>query len=228
MTATLQGDGYKGYDKLAKRLKLRQAGCLVHLRRKLLAASRAHDLRADPALALIKLIYRIERLATMEGLDFAGRLRLRQERSLVAMDALDAWAERVAPDVEPGSSLGKAWTYLKNQRESLRHWLTDGRIRPDNNVAERRLRRPVIGKKLWLFHRDDFGLERAAALASIFQTAQRHGADELRYFTWLLEETARRDGSPEAAEALLPDAWLAREEQRAEQVGAGEEMVGAV
>jgi transposase len=225
MTATLQGDGYGGYDKLAKRLKLRQAGCLVHLRRKLLVASRARDLRADAALALIALIYRVEKLATLEGLDVQGRLRLRRERSLVVMDALDAWAEQVAPGVEPGSPLGQAWTYLRNQREALREWLTDGQIRPDNNAAERRLRRPVIGKKLWLFHRGDFALGRTAGLASIFQTAQLHGADELRYFTWLLTETARRTWSPEAAVVLLPDAWLAREKQRAEQVGGGEGML---
>ena len=56
-----------------------------------------------------------------------------------------------------------------------------------------------------------------ALSGSLAATARLHGADERRYLAWLLRELARREWSPEAAARLLPEAWLAAQEKKAEE-----------
>lgn len=218
----LQGDGYKGFQKMAYEQGIKLAGCMAHLRRKLTKAMEAYDPRATEALALIAALYRVEQLARLQKLDVEGLVALRRARSVPLMDALGAWAVKVAPSVEPGSPLGKAWTYLNNQWKYLRTYLDDGHVSIDNNAAERGLRRITIGRKLWLFFRGDVTVERAATLASVLTTARLHGAEELAYLEWLLRELARREWSASAAVALLPDTWLAAQEQQREQGSAVE------
>jgi hypothetical protein len=62
----------------------------------------------------------------------------------------------------------------------------------------------------------DATFERAAPIASRLATARLHGADERRYLEWLLRELARREWSPTAAAQLLPEAWLAAQQKKAE------------
>jgi transposase len=139
------------------------------------------------------------------------------------MAALERWARTGAPTIETGSPMGEAWTYLNNQWDYLQTYLSDGRVSIDNNAAERALRRITIGRKLWLFFRGDVTVERAARLASLLATARLHGANELEYLRWLLQELARREWSVVAAAGLLPDAWMAANNKKAEQ---GSAVVG--
>ena len=217
LCGTLQGDGYKAFKRMARKLGIRLAGCMAHLRRKLRRALLAKDPRAQEPLALVQGLYRIEKLARLQGLDADAIRALRQERAVPLMDALERWARTVAPTVERQSPLGKAWTYLDNQWDYLRTYLDDGHVSIDNNAAERCLRRITIGRKLWLFFRGDVTVERAARLASLLMTARLHGANERHYLAWLLREVARREWSVEAAARLLPDAWLATQQKQAEQ-----------
>ena len=217
ITGTLQGDGYKAFDRMARERGIRLAGCMAHLRRKLRKAFLAHDPRAAEALALVQGLYRVEELARLRKLDAAEIATLRQSRSAPLMSALVAWAHTVAPSVELGSPLGQAWTYMNNQQAFLRTYLTDGRVSIDNNAAERGLRRITIGRKLWLFFGGDVTVERAAVLASVLTTARMHGAEELAYLSWLLRQVAHREWSAAHAVALLPDVWLARQKQKTEK-----------
>ena len=222
ITGTLQGDGYRGFPKYAKRHDLTLAGCMAHFRRKLKVAVKERDPRATLALALVQGLYRVEELARLQGLDADGRLALRQERSVPIMTALIAWAKDVQPTIVTGSPLGKAWTYLSNQSKPLQAYLSDGTISIDNNAAERGLRRHTIGRKLWLFFRGQAKLEHVARLMSIATTARLHGVDELAYLTWVLEQLARREWSPVAAKKLLPAAWLAMKEHQTKEVDTDE------
>ena len=58
-----------------------------------------------------------------------------------------------------------AFGYVIRQRDALRRFLDDGRLRLENNAAERALRTIVVGRKAWLF----FGSgDHAQAAANIF------------------------------------------------------------
>lgn len=217
LVGTLQGDGYPAFKRMAKGLGVKLAGCMAHLRRKLRRAMLARDPRATEALALVQGLYRVEKLARLQGLDEQGILALRRARAVPLMAGLERWARTVAPTIETGSPMGEAWTYLNNQWDYLQTYLSDGRVSIDNNAAERALRRITIGRKLWLFFRGDVTVERAARLASLLATARLHGANELEYLRWLLQELARREWSVVAAARLLPDAWMAAKNKKAEQ-----------
>ena len=216
LTGTVQGDGYAGYPKFAKRQDLSLAGCWGHARRKFFKAVKAKDPRAGPAMALIQGLYRVEKLAKLRHLGPDDIAALRQERSAPLVRQLRKWAEDVASSIVSGSELGKAWTYLQTQWPRLLIFLTDGSVSLTNDAAERGLRRITIGRKLWLFFQNDKNAEWAAVLASLMATARLHGANELDYITWLLRELARREWSHEAARCLLPDVWLAAQKQSEE------------
>lgn len=217
LTGTIQGDGYAGYPKFAERQGTNLAGCWGHLRRKLLKAVQTKDPRAGPAMALVQGLYRVEKLATLSNLLPDQVVLLRQERSAPLVRALERWAVDVAPSIEGESPLGAAWTYLENQWEPLQVFLTDGHVSLTNDAAERGLRRITIGRQLWLFFQNDENASRAADIASLVATARLHGANELDYLEWLLHELARREWSPEAARCLLPDAWLATQQEQAQE-----------
>ncbi len=218
ITGVLQGDGYKGFPKYARQHGVQLAGCMDHLRRKLRSAMLTKDPRAIEAMALVQGMYRVEELARLRRLDADGRLALRQERSLPMMRALIEWARAVQPTIVTGSPLGEAWTYLSNQLEPLQLFLSNGVVSIGNSAAERGLRRITIGRKLWLFFRGQAKLEHVARLMSVVSTARLQSVDELAYLTWVLEQLARREWSDKAAEALLPDAWLAALEQKTEEL----------
>ena len=221
ITGVMQGDGYKGFEAYATRHDVTLAGCMAHLRRKFQRALQAHDPRAELPMALIQGLYRVEELARLRDLDAEGRLALRRERSEPLFLALVKWATEIEQErIEVGSPLGKAWTYLSNQLLPLQAFLTDGHVSIDNNAAERGLRRITIGRKLWLFFRGQAKLEHVSRLMSLAYTARLHGVDELAYIQWVLKELARREWSSDAAVALLPDAWMARQEQETEEVDA--------
>lgn len=221
ITGVLQGDGYRGFPKYARSHGLKLAGCMAHLRRKLRKAVVAKDPRAGEAMALVQGLYRVEKLADLREVDAAGRLALRQERSVPLMAALLAWGRAVEPTVVKGSPLGQAWSYLRNQQGPLQVYLSDGSVSIDNSAAERGLRRITIGRKLWLFFRGQAKLEHVCRLMSVVTTARLQGVEELAYLSWVLEQLARREWSPTAARRLLPDAWLALQQQ-SEEVSAGQ------
>ncbi len=219
ISGVLQGDGYGGFPGYAAEHDVTLAGCMSHLRRKMQAAVKAKDPRASLPMGLINGMYSVEKLARLRRLSPDERLALRQERSVPMMAKLLDWADDVAPTIVKGSPLGKAWTYLDNQQEMLQVFLHHGAVSIDNNAAERALRRHTVGRKLWLFFRDQDKLEHVARLMAILTTARLHGVEEKAYLTWLLEQLARREWSDKAADALLPDAWMAMNEKQAEDLG---------
>jgi len=88
------------------------------------------------------------------------------------MAELLRWSEEVAPTIVKGSPLGKAWSYLDKQQGPLQVFPHNGMVSIDNNAAERGLRRHTIGRKLWLFFRNQDTLQHVARLMSIPTTAR--------------------------------------------------------
>ena len=71
---------------------------------------------------------------------------------------------------------------------------TDGRLEPDNNIAENTLRVPVLGRKNYLFAGSDSGGERAANIYSLTVTAKLNGLNPETYLRDIL--TAIAEGHP--------------------------------
>jgi hypothetical protein len=95
--------------------------------------------------------------------------------------------------------------YMLKRFDRFSAFLDDGRICLTNNAAERALRGFALGRKAWLFAGSDRGAERAAAMATLIQTAKLNDVDPQ---AWLADVLARIASLPQGQLAdLLPWNW---------------------
>jgi transposase len=139
----LQVDGYSRYARLNSPTRtgptIRLAHCWARTRRKLVELTRGDPSRfAEEGLALIRELYRIE--AEIRGRDAAGRLAVRQERSVPVMAAFETWLTEHRARAGSKSPLGQALAYIAKDWDGLRLFLADGRIALGSNAVEREMR----------------------------------------------------------------------------------------
>ena len=99
--------------------------------------------------------------------------------------------------------MGKAISYTLGQWERLTVYLRDGRLRPDNNLAENAIRPFVLGRKNWLFAATPDGAHASAALYSIIETAKANGLEPYWYLRYLFERLPAAKSTKEHKK-LLP------------------------
>jgi transposase len=71
----------------------------------------------------------------------------------------------------------------RKHRESLFTFLRREDVPADNNASERALRKPVVHRKVSGGFRSLWGAEAYATVATVLQTAQKHGHDALETLT---------------------------------------------
>lgn len=208
--AVLQGDAYRGYDRIASpergdRVGRLLAGCGMHARRPFVQALESGDAAAEPFVRSFQRIYKIEEEAKTRGLTAPQRLELRRERSLPIMKEMRARALELK-DMPLLKPMSQGVTYFDNQWDRLVvPFETDGRLDIDNGLAERRLRRIAAGRKAWLFAGSQNGAERLADVLSIVSSADAAGVDCGMYLPSVI---ANIDSWPnKQLDQLLPDAW---------------------
>jgi transposase len=215
-TAILQGDAYRGYERIASaergdKIGRLLAGCCMHARRPFVQALEVGDAAARPFIEGFQKIYRFEEEAKMRHLLAGERLEFRQEKSLPIMQALRDRAQDLSsmPLLKP---VRQGVTYLVNQWDKLVvPFDQDGRLEIDNGLAERRLRRVASGRKAWLFAGSRGGAERFASMLSIVSSADAAGVDAGQYLPSIIEHI---DAWPQRhLDQLLPIHWRAALEQ---------------
>jgi transposase len=157
-----------------------EVGCWAHLRRKFYEAAIAKDKIAREALFRIQRIFELER--SFSDVPPATRKELRRRKSAPEVDAFLDWAIREYELVKSRRGLLRtAFGYAVRQREALRRFLDDGRLRIDNNASERALRRIAVGRKAWLFVGSDDHAEATANLFSLIASCRLHRLDPEAY-----------------------------------------------
>lgn len=190
----VQSDGFSGYNALDEIDGITLCGCWAHARRKFVdvvkadkASKKSGQMRvADIALGHIKQLYAIEKEA--KGLTVEERFQLRQEKAKPVLDNLGLWLRETYPKTPPKGELGKAIYYSLQQWQRLNVYLEDGRLRPDNNLAENAIRPFVIGRKNWLFSGSPEGAHASATLYSLVETAKLNKLEPYKYMRYLLEK----------------------------------------
>ncbi len=158
----LQADAYSGYDHLFKAKGdgvsvPTEVGCWAHARRKFFESQETDPARATVAMAMIRLLYDVERdakecaeeqreqrlgerPASDEPLDPAqrdalhwqllvdARHALRQEKSVSKLDAIKNWLGEEQLRVLPKSPIGQAIGYALSNWTALRRYTEDGRL----------------------------------------------------------------------------------------------------
>lgn len=216
-SAVLQGDAYRGYERIADpnlgdAVGKLLAGCCMHARRPFVQALEARDPAAIFFVERFQQLYAIEAEARSGALRAPQRLQLRQERSLPILGelrerALDLSALPLSKPMNAGV------TYLLGQWEKLLVPFTqDGRLEIDNGCAERRLRPVASGRKAWLFAGSASGANRFADTLSLVSTADAAGVNPGSYIADVLP---RIDTWPNARiHELLPHLWALADDRQ--------------
>ena len=130
-----------------------------------------------------------------------------------AADGLFANAERELAELPDGAREAKPLRSLVNHREGLCVFLDKPQVPMDNNIAERALRRPVIGRLLSFGSDSENGALLTARMYSIIGTLKMNGIDVLRWLEEWLETCAANGGRPpEDLSPWLP--WSMSEERK--------------
>jgi transposase len=166
-----------------------EVGCWAHARRKFVEAQLTDEKRALTAIGFIRELYAIDKAC----LHLIGDARTAERRARAGpvVEAFRGWLDAEALEVVPKSPLAVAIGYARNQWGPLTRFLDDGRLRLDNNPAERQLRRVAVGRRNWLFAGSEAGAERACVLYSILASCRLHGVDPFAYLTDVLVRVHR-------------------------------------
>ena len=198
-------DRYSGYKKLARLLggRVTLSFCWAHMRRDFIRCAAGNvDLTGwcREWLGRIATVYRLHkaRLASHDpGL----------ERQTPAFDAAhDALAEalggmfaaaehqlaRLSPEAREGGPLRS----LLNHRQGLSVFLDRPRVPLDNNLAERLLRGPAIGRRLSFGSDSESGARFTALMYSVTATLRLNGLDVPRWLAGWLAACAHGGGRP--------------------------------
>jgi transposase len=209
-TAVIQGDAYRGYERIASpnrgdAIGKLLAGCCMHARRPFVQALESEVPGASFFVDGFQQIYRIEARAKEQKLTADARLALRKEESLPIMESLLDRAKKLS-DLPLLKPMKAGATYLVNQWEKLIvPFSQDGRLEIDNGAAERRLRRVASGRKAWLFAGSHNGAKRFADVLSLVSTTDAAGADAGSYLPSVIGAV---DSWPNnKIDELLPHRW---------------------
>ncbi len=205
----LQADAYGGYDGIFHSQNVTEVACWTHTRRYWWNAKSTDPRRAHHALAVIARLYQIEERA--QAASSADRCALRQEFARPIQEEFRAWLDEEQRHVLPKSPIGEAFRYTLNQWAALQVYLRDGDLAIDNNVAERAMKIPALGRKNWMFVASAAGGRRAAILLSLVASAK---ANQVEPWAWLRDVFRQMPGTPSSdLDHLLPDRWLAAHPQ---------------
>ena len=209
-TGYLVRDEWQGWAKLTDPT---QVGCNAHARRPF-ARMQEDDPLAATMVALYGELFAVERQANATGLTddalFALRLKLRTEHSAGIMVRIKDHAERVARERPPSHELHVGANYVINHWDKLTKFLTDGRLPPDNNLAENALRIVALIRKNSLFFGSDDAGHRYADLLTVLHSCRLQDLDPISYLMEIVPKLIlNRNGRIIDLTNLTPKAWVA-------------------
>jgi len=172
------------FDVLYRGGEIIEVACWFHARRYFWRALGVDRPRALEALSLIGKLFEVEREYRHLGPE--GLKAARNQFSRPILDVFDAWIERNRAAADERGPLAAAIGYYTNQREALRRFLEDGRLRLDNSVSEQQLRALVLGRANWTFFENRTGLRWYTTFRSLIASCALHGVNAQHYLEQVL------------------------------------------
>jgi hypothetical protein len=157
-----------------------EVGCFSHARRKYWeAAVCKHPLGVD-GVRHIDAIFAADRaLAELPPV----QRKLRRDAEVAPLvDAFFTWAAEEKKMLQGRGLIATAIGYSLRHEAALRRFLDDGRLRMDNNSAERALRPIAVGRKAWMFYGSDDHASAAGNVLSLVASCKLHDLDPEPYF----------------------------------------------
>tara|TARA_Y100000782_G_C10136003_1_gene244984 strand:- start:421 stop:1173 length:753 start_codon:yes stop_codon:yes gene_type:complete len=188
-------DGYSGYNFLdsdEQYKNISHAFCWAHVRRKFFEAMN-HDDRSEVMIDLIDRLYEVEHMA-----DEVHELKsIRLDNSVSIVKEIDFWIESMDGKFLDTSSMGKAINYYENRKEGLHLFLYDETIPIDNNMAERKQRCPVMGRKNFNCFKSINGADVGTFFYSVIESCKSNGLNPRSY----INDMAHRSSKGEELES---------------------------
>lgn len=184
-------DGYAGYGKSIKELKVKhnkevvEVFCNAHAYRYFEEASLTWKDECTPFLELYGKIYELEDQKNKSPSSEGSTLR---QMMVPHFESIKTECEKQQQSAMPHSGLSKAINYFLNHFAGLRKCLTNTELPLDNNLSERELRAPVIGRKTWYGNHSKRGALTSAILFSIVQSCKLINLNPRKYFPWVVEQ----------------------------------------
>lgn len=180
----LLSDAAPVYDALHRGGDIVEVCCWFHCRRYFYRALETDRERSLAVLSIISKLFEVDR--ECREIPMPDRTRVRAERAQPLLDLLDRWIAENKHRVDPRGPLDKAIGYYENQRDGLRRFLDDGRLRLDNNLSEQQLRKLVLGNHNWGFFANETGLRWYTTFRSLIASCHLHGIEPQRYLEQVL------------------------------------------
>jgi transposase len=180
----LVADAHSVYDHLYADGTCIEVGCWAHARRYFFKSLESEPELAREALALIRVLFQLER--EYVALTPKKRKRARQHQSRPIVDRFFDWCDTHALQVLDDTPIERGIQYARNQRGALHRFLEDGRLPLHNNISELHLRRQAVGRKNWLFVGNDDAGDKHATLVSLLASCEMHGIEPFAYLRDLL------------------------------------------
>lgn len=170
-------DAFSGYGKGVQAAGKKNAFCNAHARRGFTDAEVNFPIESKPVIELYNRIYDIERklkTATCEE-----RLTARQTRVLPLMLEIKRYCESL--NVLPKLSIGKARDYFLKYWTALTEFTRFVYLPIDNNLAERTMRGPVLGRKNFYGNHSKRGARTSSILYSVIESCKLSGVEPKKY-----------------------------------------------
>jgi len=200
-----QCDAYSGYNELHSQKGIFCVACWAHARRKFFDITKIVKTPglAHQMVSLIKKLYKVEREALDLELEPIEIKALRQKKAAPVLTEIKKLLDAYKDKVPPKSPLGQAIGYSLNNWVDLNVYLTDGRLRIDNNDCERVMKPFAVGRKNWLFSKSVSGAKASATLYSIIATCKANKINPYNYLRYVLISIKSATTEAELS-ALLP------------------------
>lgn len=186
----LQTDGYAAYDIFDKRPDITLIHCMAHARRMFNEALDNDYERAFYALCEIQKLYEIERISKEANLNFEELKVVRCKTAAPILKGMWLWMQQQYVQVLPKSAIGKALAYSIERWHKLSVYITDGRLKIDNNPVENSIRPVALGRKNYLFAGSHEAAKRSGMLYSLLGTCKMHGIEPYAWLKEVLQQIA--------------------------------------
>ena len=158
-----------------------EVGCFSHARRKYWEAAVCRHPLGLEGVRRIDAIFDADR--ELAKLAPGQRKERRDETVRPLVDTFFAWARAEYEKLPNRGLVATALGYSVRQEQPLRRFLDDGRLRMENNSAERELRAVAVGRRAWMFYGSDDHAGAAGNILSLVASCKLHDLDPELYLS---------------------------------------------
>jgi transposase len=172
--------------------------CLTHGRRKFYEIYDYFPGECGCVIDALALVYKHDAISKKRKMGPDERLAYHQEKSGPILMALKDWMVKTfeGGQVEPNSSLGKAFKYMLNHWDGLTKFLRIAGCPLDNNLVERTLKVQIMSRKNSLFYKTEPSAAISGKITSLIHTCFENNENPLGYFVAVQKNRGLADQSP--------------------------------